>query len=333
MRLLLSGGCGFIGHHFVEAILKETNWEVVILDGLTYAGTLKRITNITPWDKEGHRVKFVWHNLRSAINDYVKKEIGDIDYVLHMAAGTHVDRSITDPMEFVYDNVVGTANLLEFARALPNLKKFVYFSTDEVYGPIAEGTFKEDARHAPGNPYSATKAGAEDLCLSYANTYKMPIVITNTMNVFGERQHPEKFIPLVVNKVLAGEKVFIHSNADKTKAGIRFYIHARNAFEAIKFILEKTTENLEVKNPSKGRFNIVGEKEIDNLALAQFIAKVVGKPLVYEMVDFHSSRPGHDLRYGLDGQKLKSLGFEYPKSFEESLIKTINWSLEHKDWL
>jgi len=331
-RILLTGGCGFIGHHFIEAILKETDWEIVVLDGLTYAGTLKRLTDISPWATQGHRVKFVWHNLRSPINDFVKKEIGQVDYILHMAAGTHVDRSITDPLEFVYDNVVATANLLEYARNNP-VSRFIYFSTDEVYGPINEGTFKEDARHAPGNPYSATKAGAEDLCLSYANTYKMPIVITNTMNVFGERQHPEKFIPLVINKVLKGEVISIHSNKEKTRAGIRFYIHARNAFEAIKFILEKTTENLEVKSPTKGRFNIVGEKEIDNLTLAQFIADVIGKPLAYEMVDFHSSRPGHDLRYGLSGEKLKSLGFEYPKTFEESLTNTINWSLAHRNWL
>ena len=332
IRVLITGGAGFIGHHFVEGILKETDWEIVILDGLNYAADLNRLTDISVWEENKHRVKFIWWDLRSEINFSIEKEIGDIDYLLHLAAETHVDRSITDPKKFILSNILGTFHLLEYIKVHP-VKKFIYFSTDEVFGPIIEGVFKENARHAPGNPYSATKAAAEDLCLAYANTYKLPIIITNTMNIFGERQHPEKFIPMTIRKVLKGEKNIIHSNPDKTKAGSRFYLHARNAWRAIRFILENTDEFLEVKNPTKGRFNIVGEKEIDNLALAQFIAKVIGKPLIYEMVDFHSSRPGHDLRYGLDGTKLKSLGFEYSKTFEESLTKTIQWILKNPRWL
>lgn len=332
MRILITGGAGFIGHHFIEAILKETDWEVVILDGLNYAANPNRLTNISNWCAEKHRVKFIWWDLRSEINFSIEKEIGEVDYVVHLAAESHVDRSITDPKKFILANILGTYHLLDFIKLHP-VKKFIYFSTDEVYGPITKGAFKEDARHAPGNPYSATKAAAEDICLAFANTYNLPIIITNTMNVFGERQHPEKFIPMVIRKVLNGELITIHSNKEKTKAGSRFYIHARNAWKAIQFILENTDEFIEVKNPSKGRFNIVGEKEVDNLELAQFISNIVGKPLVFEMVDFHSSRPGHDLRYGLDGTKLKSFGFTYPKSFEESLTKTINWQLEHRDWL
>jgi dTDP-glucose 4,6-dehydratase len=332
MKILITGACGFAGHHFVEGILKETDWEIVILDGLNYAGDPNRLTNISVWEKEKHRVKFVWWDLRSEIPFSIEKEIGEVDYVIHMAAETHVDRSITNPKAFILTNILGTYHLLDYIKIHP-VKKFIYFSTDEVYGPIAEGTFKEDARHAPGNPYAATKAAAEDLCLSFANTYKLPIIITNTMNLFGERQHPEKFIPLVIRKVLNGELVTIHADPTKTKAGIRFYIHCRNAWRAIQFILEKTNEFIDVKKPSQGRFNIVGEKEIDNLALAQFIAGVVGKPLIYEMTDFHSSRPGHDLRYGLDGSKLKSLGFEFSTTFEQSLTNTINWTLNNRNWL
>jgi dTDP-glucose 4,6-dehydratase len=284
------------------------------------------------WEKEKHRVKFVWWDIRSEINFSIEKEIGDIDYVIHLAAESHVDRSIQNPKPFIMTNILGTYHLLDYIKVKP-VKKFIYFSTDEVYGPIMEGGWKEDARHAPGNPYSATKAAAEDLCLAMANTYGLPIIITNTMNVFGERQHPEKFIPLCIRKILNGETITIHSNKDKTKAGSRYYIHARNALKAILFILNNTNEFLDVKNPSKGRFNVVGEKEVDNLELAKFIADVVGKPLSYEMVDFHSSRPGHDLRYGLDGTKLKSLGFEYPTTFEQSLTNTINWQLNHRNWL
>ncbi len=325
-RILLTGGTGFAGAHFVEGILKETDWDIVILDGLNYAADPNRLTNISVWEKEKHRVKFIWWDLRSEIPFSIEKEIGEVDYVVHLAAETHVDRSISNPKTFIMTNILGTYHLLDYIKIHP-VKKFIYFSTDEVYGPIAEGTFKENARHAPGNPYAATKAGAEDLCLAFANTYKLPIVITNTMNLTGQRQHVEKYIPMVIRKVVLGEEIIVHADPTLAKAGSRFYIHCRNAWKAIQFILEKTDEFIEVKDPARGRFNIVGEKEVDNLQLARIIADIIGKPLKYKMVNFHESRPGHDLRYGLDGSKLKSLGFEYPKTFEESLESTVKWSL------
>lgn len=331
-RILLTGATGFIGSHFVEAILKETDWDVVMLDGLTYAGNPTRLKEIDVWDQEKHRTKFVWWDLKSPLTFSTEKEIGEVDYVLHLAAESSVDKSIQNPYGAVMGNVIGTVNLLDWARLHP-VKKFIYFSTDEVYGPIDEGTWDESARHAPGNPYSASKAAAEDVCLAYANTYKLPIVITNTMNVIGERQHPEKYVPMVIKKVLDGEKVTIHATPDLLKAGSRFYIHARNAFEAIKFILLETEETIKVKDPAVGRFNIVGDEELDNLTLAQKIAGIVGKELIYEMVDFHSSRPGHDTRYGLNGNKLKNLGFTYPKSFDETLNKVVGWYLKNQEWL
>jgi dTDP-glucose 4,6-dehydratase len=332
MRILITGGTGFAGHHFIEGILKETDWEVVILDGLNYAGDPNRLTSMSNWERDKHRVKFIWWDLRSEIPFSIEKEKGEVDYIVHLAAETHVDRSITNPKPFILTNILGTYHLLDYIKLHP-VKKFIYFSTDEVFGPIAEGGWKEDARHAPGNPYSATKAGAEDLCLAFANTYKLPIIITNTMNLFGERQHPEKFIPLVIRKTLKGEKVTIHSDPSKIQAGIRFYIHCRNAWKAIQFILESTNEFIDVKNSAQGRFNVVGEKEIDNLTLARFVADTVGKPLNYEMVNWHESRPGHDLRYGLNGEKLANLGFKFPSTFEKSLTKTINWTLSHREWL
>ena len=146
------------------------------------------------------------------------------------------------------------------------------------------------------------------------------------MNVFGERQHPEKFIPMAIRKILAGETLTIHANKDKTKAGTRFYIHARNVCKALLFLTQNSS------SPGN-KYNIVGEREVNNLELAQMIARVIGKELKYEMVDFHSSRPGHDLRYALDGTKLKSLGFQYPKNFEQSLTKAVQWYLKRQDWL
>lgn len=325
MRVLITGISGFIAHHLTEHILKNTDWDIVSLDRLDTSGNLNRLADIECWNKEKHRVKFIWHDLKAPINDLIAKQIGHVDYILHLAAGSHVDRSIDNPIEFVMDNVLGTANLLEYARSLPELKLFNYFSTDEVYGNAPDGIdFVEGSPHKPRNPYAATKAGAEDLCLAYENTYKLPLLITNTMNVIGERQHPEKFVPMVIRKVLNGEEVTIHSHPDLKRAGTRYYIHARNVSDALVWL---------IKGGYKGQYNIVGEREIDNLSFAKEIADIIGKPLIYKMVDFHSSRPGHDLRYSLSGEKLKSVGYEFPKTFEQSLRKTIEWTIKNRRWL
>ncbi|MBI4224880.1 MAG: NAD-dependent epimerase/dehydratase family protein [Candidatus Sungbacteria bacterium] len=328
MKILLTGGAGFIGHHFVEHVLKNTDWDIFILDRLNYASNgLERLRDIRVFDEK--RVFVFTADFTKPIEEGLQQEIGQVDYLIHMGAETHVDNSISDPRKFVYANVVGTLEVLEFARRQKNLKKFIYFSTDEVFGPAPEGVaYKEWDRYNSGNPYAATKAGGEELCLSYANTYNLPVIITHTMNVFGERQHPEKFIPKVVNQVLAGKTVTIHANKEKTKAGSRFWIHARNVAGALLFLLSHETKNGD-------KYNIVGEKEVDNLALAQLIAAVLNKELKYEMTDFHSSRPGHDLRYALDGKKMRDMGWTIPRSFESSLESTIRWMI-HPDnarWL
>jgi dTDP-glucose 4,6-dehydratase len=324
-KILVTGGAGFIGHHFIEHLLKNTDWDIVVIDRLTYASSgFDRLRDINVFD--GNRVKVFTADFTKPIEDGLAKEIGDIDYIIHMGAETHVDRSIDNAEPFVLANVFGTFRMLEFARTQKNLKKFLYFSTDEVFGPAPVGTaYKEWDRYNSGNPYAATKAGGEELVLSYHNTHRVPAMITHTMNVFGERQHPEKFIPMTVRKVLAGESVTIHSNKDKTKAGSRFWIHGRNVAAAIMFLLDKG----EVGD----KYNIVGEREVDNLEMAQTIAKILGKPLHYEMVDFHSSRPGHDLRYALDGTKLQEMGWQLPMSFDQSLEKTVHWTVEHPKWL
>lgn len=325
MKILITGGCGFIGHHFVEHFLKITNWKIIIFDKLTYAANgLDRVRDINAFDDK--RVEFYSVDLTRPISEGIIKECSDIDYISHLAANTHVDNSITDPMSFIYSNVVGTGNILEFARKCKNLKAFHYASTDEVFGPAPKGTnYKEWDRYNSGNPYSACKAGAEELTLSYMNTYNIPGFITHLMNCFGERQHPEKFIPLCIRKILAGEKIFIHGSADKTKSGSRFYIHCRNVADIVHFLLE----NFEQRD----KYNIVGEKELTNLQLAQMIADILGKPLNYEIVDFHSSRPGHDLRYALDGTKLKEMGYTIPVTIDKSLKKTVEWTLDHAKWL
>lgn len=325
MRVLVTGGAGFIAHHLIEHLLIQTDWEIVSLDRLDTSGNLNRLAEVLQPRADAKRVRIVFHDLRAPIAAQVAKQIGPIDAIFHLAAATHVDRSIDCPMEFVQDNVVATCNLLDYARTLPTLARLMYFSTDEVFGPCPSGAYQEWDRYHSGNPYAATKAGAEELCLAYANTYKLPILITHCMNVFGERQHIEKFIPSTVAKVRDGQRVTIHANAEKTRVGSRFYIHARNVAAAVLFLYERGERG--------EKYNIVGEREVDNFDMAQFIAAAVGKPLDYELVDFHSSRPGHDLRYGLDGTKMAKMGWKLPVNFESSLQRTVQWTLAHPEWL
>ena len=179
-RILITGGCGFIGHHLVEGLLKQTDWEIIVLDGLTYAGNLNRLTDIDIWEKEKHRVKFIWHDLKAPISETTDKIIGNLDYIWHLAAESHVDRSLEDSIPFVMSNVVGTANLLEYVKKYqPNLKKFVTFSTDEVFGPAPFGVdYKEGDVCNPSNPYSASKEGEEAISKSFAFSFGLPIMIT-----------------------------------------------------------------------------------------------------------------------------------------------------------
>ena len=321
--ILITGGCGFIGSHFVEHVLKKTDWNLVIIDKLTYASFgFDRLREIKAIDNP--RVKIITWDLCVQISDSLMKEIGDINYIVHMAAETHVDNSISTPVPFIKNNVMSTVQLLEYARKLNNLEIFFYFSTDEVYGPaLGDKMFSEDERHNPTNPYSASKSSAEMICMSYHNTYKVPVMRINVMNAFGEMQHDEKFIPKVIGKILKGEKVEIHSYPDGKTSGTRFYIHARNIAAGVLFL---------IKNGKIGEsYNLTGEREISNLEMAQMIARIMDKELIYEMVDFHSDRPGHDLRYGLSDKKMKSMGWVLPVNFEESLEKTVKWEMNNKN--
>ena len=327
-RIIVTGGCGFIGHHFVEHIYLNTDWEIIIIDKLTYASKgFEKIKDIfEPTRIIPDRIKIITWDLIMQLSIGLIKELGDIDYIVHMAAETHVDNSIRNPKLFIENNIISTYNLLEYARNIKSLKNFFYFSTDEVFGPaLGNKLYKEWERHKPTNPYSASKSAAEQICIAYENTYKIPLMIVNVMNAFGERQHVEKFIPLCIKKILNNEMISIHSYPDKKKSGTRFYIHARNIASAVLFL---------IKNGTIGeKYNISGEKEVSNLEMAKLIAKCMNKELKYEMVDFHSSRPGHDLRYGLDGNKLFDMGFKLPVNFEKSLKQCVLWTLDNKKWL
>jgi dTDP-glucose 4,6-dehydratase len=336
-KVLVTGGAGFIAHHIIGYLLSNTDWDIVSLDRLDYSGNLNRLHDlIISFDPEVRkRVEVVYHDLKAELNSLVRSQIGSVDYVLHLAAGSHVDRSIEYPMEFVLDNVVGTCNILEFARTQKNLKRFIYFSTDEVFGPAPDGIkYKENDRYNSTNPYSASKAGGEELAVAYENTYGLPVYITHTMNVFGERQHPEKYIPMCIKKIRDGEPVTIHTDPTKTIPGSRHYMHAEDVAYSVLFLL-----NYEGKfEPTWGnakcpKFNIVGSEELNNLELAQIIAEAQGKELNYELVDFHSLRPGHDLRYALDSDKMKQLGWKPKKSVKERIAEVVRWTLKNDRWI
>lgn len=332
MHILITGLAGFIGHHVADHFLQTTDATIVGLDAIDMTTTLHRLRFIKDWPKHAKRVGLVWHDLHAPINDMVREQLlqwGPIDAIFHLAASTHVDRSIDRPDRFLQTNVFGTYHILELARQLkPQL--FLYFSTDEIFGPAPEGVaYGEWDRARPGNPYAATKSAGEDLTIAYQNTYKINAIVTHCMNVVGPRQHPEKFLPKVAGCVYHGHSVPIHTDPTRTKPGTRCYLSAKRVARALQFLLDRR-DTLGMGD----KFNIVGEREIDNLTLAQTIAGLVGKPLDYELMDFHSLRPGHDLRYALDGTKMAAMGFNPANDLDATIEASVKFCLAYpREWM
>jgi dTDP-glucose 4,6-dehydratase len=338
-RVLITGGAGFVGHHLVEHLLETTDWDLVVLDSLTYAGRVDRLTSAKGFDPD--RVTLLWHDLRAPIHGHLNDRIGDVSAVLHLAAESHVDRSILDPVPFVRNNVDATLTMLQWAR-VRELSHFVQVSTDEVYGPAVEGQ-----RHVewdpviPSNPYSASKAAQEALAISYWRTYGVPVVLTNFMNMIGERQDVEKFVPKVVRAVLRGDTVPLHARPVSVRPGrgdvrwepsSRHWLHARNYADALRWMLTDTTPAAYPQADRPDRWHVAGE-ELDVLQLAERIAVAAGRELRYEFVDYHGSRPGHDHRYALDPSKIHAAGWKPPVPLGESLERTVRWMIAHPEWL
>jgi dTDP-glucose 4,6-dehydratase len=329
-RVLITGSAGFVGHQITSKFIKN-GYYVVGLDRLSHSGNLNRLYEILSEDERSCYTAH-HHDLRSEINNVLARQLGSFDYIIHVAASSHVDRSIDRPINFVMDNVVATCNILDFARRQTNLKKFIYFSTDEIFGPAPLGVaYDEYDRYNSTNPYSASKAGGEELCVAFRNTYKVPVIITHTMNIFGPRQHCEKFVPMCISKILKGEKIFIHADETRTIPGSRYYIHVEDVADAIYFLIENDVDAGITGHCPK--FNVVGKEETDNLTMAQYIAEAVGNHLHYELVDFHTSRPGHDLRYALSGERLKNAGWEPKISLRDSIKDIVTWSVANPAWL
>ena len=339
-RVLLTGVAGFIGAHTLEHLLENTDWEIIGIDSLKHRGKQERIDQVMAKNPDWQsRFEFIICDL--AGYDYPQLDLMSIfkgssltdkpiDYIINMAAESHVDRSITDPVPFVKNNIDLVLTMLEWAR-LMKPEMFIQISTDEVYGPMENGRpYAEWERHLPSNPYSASKSAQEAIAISYWRTYGVPLVITNTMNNIGEMQDPEKFVPLVIKKLLAGEEISIHGS--EHDMGSRFYLHARNHADALLFILKNMPAALHsAKTLYPDRYHIVGDTRVGNLDMAGKIAQLIPAGLYYK---FDSSiRPGHDLHYGLSDGKLHAAGWRPPLSFEESLARTVENYLEHREWL
>lgn len=335
MKVLITGIGGAIGCHLLAHLMHNTKWDVVGVDSFNHLGYFDRITEVTKDHPDWlPRIKIIRHDLTAPFTKRETDKLGDVDYLVNLASLSDVQGSIDDPVPFIRNNTELMLTVLEIAREIKP-KTFLHFSTDEVYGPAPKDDgHKEWDTILPSNPYSASKAAQEAITIAYWRSYGLPLIITNTMNNFGEMQGATKYPAMIQNKVAQGEKVTVHAASDGS-IGTRYYIHSRNTADAVLFLLQNTEAYLhqagEIDRPD--RYNIVGDKQVDNLELAQTIANLMGKELKYELVDFHSKQPGHDLHYGLDGEKLAKLGWSSPVGFEESLKQTIDWQQEHKEWM
>jgi dTDP-glucose 4,6-dehydratase len=326
-RVLLTGIAGFVGHHVAEHIQATTDWHIVGLASFRHRGDSERFEALDP-----KRLELHYADLRSDLSERLLDRIGRVEYVINAAAESHVDRSIDDPRPFVENNVSAALTMLEYARiAKPDV--FLQVSTDEVYGPAYEGeAHAEWDPIIPSNPYSASKAAQEAIAVSYWRTYGVPVVITNNMNVIGERQDTEKIVPKAIRAIIRGEPVPIHADADN-RPGSRFYLHARNVADAWLWLLRNTTPQVFPEHGRPSRWNVLGEEEIDNLSLVQLIGEYLGIEPQVRFVNFHQARPGHDRRYALDGAKLYDAGWRPPVNLRESLRKVVQWSVDHPEWL
>ncbi len=311
-KLLVTGGAGFIGSNFIRHILnKYSDYSVINLDKLTYCGNLENLKDV----EKDKRYKFVKGDI--ADDKIVGNAIEGCDIVVHFAAATHVDRSITDPYSFVRTNVLGTHTLLESAKAC-GVKRFIHISTDEVYGSREKGSFKESDPLEPNSPYSAAKAGADLLARSYFITFKLPVIITRSSNNFGPYQYPEKVIPLFVTNAIDNKSFPVYGDG----LNIRDWLFVMDNCEAIDTVMHKG-------NPGE-IYNIGGGTEITNLELTRSILKILR--LDNSLIKFVKDRPGHDKRYSLDITKIRSLGWAPGHDFRSSLELTVDWYKKNETW-
>jgi len=333
--VLVTGGCGFIGANFIHLLLKEyPDWRVVNLDKLTYAGNLKNLQTVA----EGDNYRFIRGDIcdGTVVDGIFSDE--KIDTVIHFAAESHVDRSITGPADFVQTNIVGTFTLLEAAKKQwledsfsSGNPCFLHVSTDEVYGSLGEtGYFTEKTPYDPRSPYSASKASSDHLVMAYFHTYGLPVRITNCSNNYGPYQFPEKLIPLVFNNSMKGERLPVYGDGKN----VRDWLYVKDHCEAIVEVVKK--------GRSGQCYNIGGNNEKQNIEVVTLICDLLDKKLGLppsgnprrSLISFVKDRLGHDRRYAIDAEKIKKhLGWEPRVSFEDGMEKTVDWYLAHQQWV
>lgn len=319
MKLLVTGAAGFIGANFCHYMLKKySDYKVIGLDCLTYAGNLHSILPL----KNNDNFSFCKVDIRDANKVFALMESLKPDIVINFAAESHVDRSIENPNIFVETNVLGTLNLLQASKKI-GVKRFHQISTDEVYGDLPldrkDLLFKEDTPIKPSSPYSASKASADLLVLSYFRTYNMPITLSRCSNNYGFYHFPEKLIPLAITNLFNGKKVPVYGNGLNVRDWLFVEDHA-SAIDAI------------IHNGKEGEvYNVGGNNEKANIEIVKIILKELGKD--ESSIEYVKDRPGHDLRYAIDSSKLKrELGWEPQTAFEEGIIRTIDWYKKNEEW-
>lgn len=330
-NILITGGAGFIGSHVVRLFVNQyPQYHIFNLDALTYAGNLANIRDI----ESKPNYTFIKGDITDGalMMDLFRQH--SFDGVIHLAAESHVDRSISDPLSFIMTNVVGTANLLNAAKASWNGnfegKLFYHVSTDEVYGSLhnPEDFFLETTPYDPQSPYSASKAGSDHLVRAYHNTYKMPVVITNCSNNYGPNQFPEKLLPLMINNILKGKPLPVYGKGENVRDWLFVVDHAR----AIDMVFHKGVTG--------ETYNIGGFNEWKNIDIVHLLCRVMDKKMnkpegsAASLITYVKDRAGHDLRYAIDANKImKELGWEPSLQFEEGLEKTIDWYLANAEWM
>jgi dTDP-glucose 4,6-dehydratase len=313
MKILVTGGAGFIGSEFVKQGVKRKD-RLVVIDRLSYAGDFERLREVEK------RLKFYRMDIsnRKAVLEIFKKHRPEV--VVNFAAETHVDRSILDPAPFLKANIEGTFSMLEAARQTKGIRKFIHVSTDEVYGEIEKGRFTEESCLSPNSPYSASKASADMIVRAYQRTYGFPAFVVRPSNNYGPWQYPEKLIPVVIIKALKDEPVPVYGKG----LNVREWLYVADCAEAI-FALIKKAKNGEV-------YNIGSGQEKTNIEVVRTILELLGKP--DSLIRFVKDRPGHDWRYSLDLKKIKrETGWKPKTDFRSGVDKTVKWYLAHQDWL
>ena len=310
-RIVVTGGAGFIGSHFVRLLLREHDCEVVNFDALRYSGNLENVRDVA----EDPRHTFIQGDIRDAAQ--VRAAIEGADAIVNFAAETHVDRSIVEPGDFIQTNVHGVYVLAEAAKAA-GIARFVQVSTDEVYGSINEGSFSETDRLNPRNPYSASKAGGELLARSYYTTHGLPVLVTRGSNTYGPNQYPEKMMPLFVTNALDDQFIPVYGDG----RNVRDWLHVEDHCRGIDIVL---------RHGQPGEvYNIAGRCEMPNMVITKRILAILGKP--ESLIRHVQDRPGHDFRYSIDPSKLEGLGWTRTVGFEAGLAATIKWYTENRPW-